>query len=276
MFRLSIITINYNNLEGLKKTVTSVLAQTSTEFEYVIIDGGSTDGSREFIEKTVDNHTTVNIKWVSEKDKGIYNAMNKGIKMAQGKYLQFVNSGDILVDNFVVEKMLSEVLDNDQIVYGHMLKQLPKGLYRDKAFEGRKPTFIDFYYGTLNHSPALIRKSLFEKFGLYDEELKIVSDWKWYLQTIIFNDVKIKYVPVDVTHFDMNGISNTNPNLERNERIKVLAELIPVNILADYERSAYGILFLDRIRKFKIGYVLFKLFDRFYCWVERKVFNNYI
>lgn len=276
MFRLSIITINYNNLEGLKKTVGSVLAQTSSRFEYIIIDGGSTDGSREFIEKTAGNESVVPVKWVSEKDNGIYHAMNKGIKKAEGKFVQFINSGDVLVDKDVTQKMLAATVEEDEIIYGNMLKTLPKGLFRDKGFAGRKPSMLDFYYGTLNHSPALIRRSLFERFGFYDESLRIVSDWKWYLQVIILSGIEIKYVPLDVTFFDMNGISNTNAQLEKNEREKVLKEFIPVNILSDYNRSAYGILFYDRIKKFRVGYSLFILFDRFYCWLERKMYNNYI
>lgn len=276
MFKLTIITINFNNLDGLKKTVESVLNQTSKEFEYVLIDGGSTDGSKEFIESLANNQTDSRIKWISELDNGIYHAMNKGIKMAQGEFVQFVNSGDILVDNYVTEKMLSEVAENDQILYGHMLKQLPKGLFRDKAFAGRKPTFIDFYYGTLNHSPALIRKSLFEKFGYYDEELKIVSDWKWYLQVIILLNTPIRYIPVDVTLFDMHGISNSNRQLEVFERNKILAELIPINILEDYTQYAAGIDFFQRLKNIPTGLIVFNIINRIYSWIERKIHNNYI
>lgn len=276
MFKLTIITINFNNLDGLKKTVESVLNQTSKEFEYVLIDGGSTDGSKEFIESLANNQTDSRIKWISELDNGIYHAMNKGIKMAQGEFVQFINSGDILLDNFVTEKMLSEVAENDQILYGHMLKQLPKGLFRDKAFAGRKPTFIDFYYGTLNHSPALIRKSLFEKFGYYDEELKIVSDWKWYLQVIILLNTPIRYIPVDVTLFDMHGISNSNRQLEILERNQVLTELIPLNILEDYTQYAAGIDFFQRLKKIPTGLIVFNIINRIYSWIERKTHNNYI
>jgi glycosyltransferase involved in cell wall biosynthesis len=275
MLKLSIITINYNNLEGLKKTTKSVLSQTSKEFEYIIIDGGSTDGSREFIE-SITVGSKIILKWVSEKDNGIYHAMNKGIKLAEGEFVQFVNSGDILVDMNVTDQMLRNLENEDQILYGNMIKPLPKGLFRDKGFNGRKPTMLDFYYGTLNHSPALIRRSLFERFGYYDENLRIVSDWKWYLQVIILSDIDIKYVPVDVTLFDMSGISNTNRNLEVDERNHVLNELISKNILADYKDNAYGLMFYKRIKNFRIGYKIFILYDRFYCWLDRKLNNNYI
>ena len=93
--KLSIITINYNNLEGLKRTVESVINQTSKEFEYIVIDGGSNDGSGAYIESKSEHIDY----WVSEPDKGIYNAMNKGIAKASGEYLLFLNSGDHLFSN---------------------------------------------------------------------------------------------------------------------------------------------------------------------------------
>ena len=276
MPKLSIITINYNNLNGLKKTVQSVLSQTSKGFEYIVVDGGSNDGSTEYIKEFAENEKTIKIVWVSEKDGGIYNALNKGIRMAGGEFLQFLNSGDALVDNTVTESMIASLPENCNIQYGNMLKSLPKGLYRDKGFAGVKPTFLDFYYGTLNHSPAYIRRTLFDKYGFYDESLRIVSDWKWYLQVIILSNVNINYVPIDVTHFDMNGISSVNKLLDMEERKKVLHELIPAYILTDYENNAYGMQFYERIKKFNTGYRFFKLYDRYYAWLERKLHNNYI
>lgn len=276
MFKLSIITINYNNLEGLKKTIESVLSQTSKEFEYVIVDGGSTDGSAKYISECAERELDIKIKWISEKDAGIYNAMNKGIRMSEGKYLQFLNSGDYLVDPSVTEKMISSLSENCNILYGNMLKYLPKGLFRDKGFAGVKPTFIDFYFGTLNHSPAYINRNLFDKYGLYDENLKIVADWKWYLNVIIFANTSIEYKDIDVTHFDMNGISSVNNELEFAERQKVLKELLPENIFADYLQYGSGILAYQRFIKFSVIYRIYNFFDRFVCWLERKRFNNYI
>lgn len=276
MYKLSIITINFNNLPGLKITTESIINQSINDFEYIVIDGGSTDGSFEFLKNLATEISKIKFKWISERDNGIYHAMNKGIKLAEGEFVQFVNSGDVLVDVNVARQMLAAVNSDDQIVYGNMIKPLPKGLFRDKGFGGRKPTMIDFYYGTLNHSPALIRRSLFEKYGFYDESLRIVSDWKWYLKVIILSDVAIKYIPVDVTLFDMSGISNSNRKLEVDERNLVLNDLIQGNILADYQENAYGMLFYSRIKKYSIGYKLFTLFDRFYCWIERFLNNNYI
>jgi glycosyltransferase involved in cell wall biosynthesis len=108
--KLSIITINWNNAEGLRKTMKSVLTQSCKEFEYIVVDGGSTDGGVDIIKQYEDSP---NLRWLSEKDNGIYNAMNKGIKMAHGEYLHFLNSGDCLIDQDVVRKMLAEVERNN-------------------------------------------------------------------------------------------------------------------------------------------------------------------
>ena len=105
---------------------------------------------------------------------------------------------------------------------------------------------MDFYTGTLNHSPAYIKRSLFETYGLYDESLKIVSDWKWYLQVIVLNGVIPEYKDLDVSLFDMNGISNINSQLEKTERKQVIAEILPILATADYESL---ILQLDKINR---------------------------
>ena len=108
MNKISIITVNYNDREGLKKTIESVINQTWQDFEFIIIDGGSTDGSREVIEQYKDKIDY----WISEPDKGIYNAMNKGIKAASGEFLLFLNSGDRLIDKNITEKVISKLESN--------------------------------------------------------------------------------------------------------------------------------------------------------------------
>ena len=224
--KLSIITINRNNIAGLEKTLQSVAVQTSKEFEYIIVDGASTDDSVEVIKKYESRFFS--LKWVSEPDTGIYNAMNKGLRMASGDYVQILNSGDSLVANDVTERMLS-ALDNvgePSILYGNMVKCFSNGeKLVDKCFAGQEITMLGMYTGTLNHDPAYIRRDLFEKYGYYDEDLKIVSDWKWYLHAIVLGGEKPQYVDLDVTLFDMTGISETNKELEKTERKQVLEQL---------------------------------------------------
>jgi glycosyltransferase involved in cell wall biosynthesis len=263
--RLSIITINKNNASGLQKTMKSVFSQTSQEFEYIVIDGASTDNSKEIICQYANIPMNHEFHWISDPDTGIYNAMNKGIKLAQGEYVQFLNSGDTLAASDVTERMLHQLsIINHQvpIMYGNMLKPLSKGILCDRGFAGRLPTLLDFYNGTLNHSPAYIHRYLFDKYGLYDETLKIVSDWKWYLQVIIFGHEQIEYRNIDVTVFDMNGISTTNQQLDKNEREQVLASLLPPTLLKDYEQWSFTIEQVKRLNRYWLTRKVFWLVER--------------
>jgi glycosyltransferase involved in cell wall biosynthesis len=262
MPKLSIITINRNNAEGLRKTIESVINQTSKAFEYIVIDGASTDKSLEVIKQYKDKITY----WISEPDKGIYNAMNKGIIKAKGEYCQFLNSGDVLVANDVIEQMLFNMPDTS-IVIGNMLKSLANGkIYKDRGSAAKEISMFTFYRGTLNHSPAFIKRDLFDKYGFYDETLKIASDMKWYLIAVGLNNETVLYRDIDVTLFDMNGISTTNTTLDKSERRQVLEELIPKSILADYDKYWFAIEQTNRINKYK--------FIKLFVWfVERLLFK---
>lgn len=265
--KLTIITINRNNATGLEKTMQSVFCQTCQDFEYVVVDGASTDGSIDVI-RSFETQFGERLKWVSEPDKGIYNAMNKGIKMASGDYLEFLNSGDCLVANDVVERMFDAMTRTrmPSILYGNMLKDMPGGVFRDRSFAGKEITFHGFYDGTLNHSPAYIKKDLFNKYGFYDETLKIVSDWKWYLLAIILGEEKPVYADIDVTLFDMTGISETNPELLREEREKVLEEFICYPIWADYKKMGFQIKQMERLMRHPWAY-------RIVWFIERCLFK---
>lgn len=304
---LSIITINLNNAKGLYKTIESVISQTSQDFEYIIIDGGSTDGSVDIIKsftiiepgiytpftdirKGSDLSKVNDIEaeqksqitnpplrpvpsapcstpityWISEPDRGIYHAMNKGIMGSKGEYCQFLNSGDCLANPTVTEKMLKNI-PNCSIFYGNMVKQMPNGkMLRNKKIPA--DSFLTFFTGTLNHSPAYIKRSLFSKYGLYDENLRIVSDWKFFLISIALNAEKVCYSDLDVTCFDMKGISNIEKELDTTERKKVLQEMFPSSIITDYEKYSGYILQMKRLNRFKI--------TRWFIWfIERILFK---
>ena len=283
--KLSIITINYNNAEGLRKTMESVLAQTYTEIEYIIVDGASTDGSVDVIRELATRPT---IKWVSEKDTGIYNAMNKGIRMATGEYIQILNSGDILAADDVTERMMAALAsyseqserstgeaelqqsDLPTILYGNMIKVNAQGKVVGKSGY-TEYSLRQFYSSTLNHDCAYIRRDLFEEYGLYDENLKIVSDWKWYLQAIGLGKVKPEYVDIDVTIFDDGGISETNLALRNAERRKVLEEVLPPAMLWDYDTHAFEMEQMKRLGRWHLyGLVYFMervcfKFEKWFC-----------
>ena len=261
--RLSIITINRNNTVGLEKTMRSVASHNFKEFEYIVVDGTSTDGSVEVIKKLESDFA--HLKWVSEPDSGIYNAMNKGIRMASGDYIQILNSGDCLAADDVTERMLKtlEEKGSPSILYGNMIKCYSDGSrFVDKSFAGREITLLDMYRGTLNHDPAYIRRDLFDKYGYYDEDLNIVSDWKWYMQAIIFGGEKPQYVDIDVTLFDMSGISETNKELNNSERKKVLDQMLPKAVLVDYEQYAFPMEQIQRLKRHPWAYKLVWFLER--------------
>lgn len=174
--------------------------------------------------------------------------MNKGLRAAQGEYVQFINSGDWLVADDVIEKMLI-ALPDCSIFYGNMLKILPNGkTFRDRC-EAGEISMLTFIKGSLNHTPNLIKRSLFEKYGYYDESLKIVADWKFYLIAVGLHDEPVSYVDLDVAWFDMQGISNLNKSLHLDERNAVLKELLPASILKDYDAFKDDIQLIQRLRR---------------------------
>lgn len=269
---LTIITINRNNASGLEKTLKSVLNQTYTDYEYIIIDGASTDGSIEIIKRYA-NQFERQLKWISEPDAGIYSAMNKGIRLATGEYLQFLNSGDCLASVYVVERMYSylDVNGFPSILYGNMLKELTDGrVFRDRCFAGAPITLLGMYQGCLNHSPAYIKRQLFSKYGDYDEKLRICSDWEWYMKAIVLGEETPCYVDFDVTLFDMSGISETNKDLLNNERRALLKQMIPPGILNDYNRWYSSIKIMERIEKYPVVNYIVRFIERVLFKFEKK------
>lgn len=269
--RLSIITINWNNATGLEKTLQSVASQSFKEFEYIVVDGASTDNSVEVI-KSCEPHFA-HLKWVSEHDTGIYNAMNKGIRMASGDYIQILNSGDCLAAGDVTERMLKalEEKGSPTILYGNMVKCFPDGRrYVDNGYGGQEVSFLLFYLGTLNHDPTYIRRALFEKYGYYDESLKIVSDWKWFMEAIIQGGEKPEYVDINVTLFDMTGVSESNSALVKEEREQVLRQTFPATLLADYEYYADPIERYQRLQRHPWALKLTTIIERFLFQKEKR------
>lgn len=222
--KYSIITINYNNKDGLEMTIKSVLGQTYKDFEYVIIDGGSTDGSLEVIKKYASRIDY----WVSEPDKGIYNAMNKGIKKASGDYLNFMNSGDAYHSPSSLEAIAGLHSDADIIIGGYY--ETERGVAH--VIPQQEITLLTLMKYTINHQASFYKRNLFEK-RLYDENYIIMADAKFNFQSIILDNCSVKITDCIVSDYDMNGISS-NYDLYKKERQKFLIELFPKRVLQDY------------------------------------------
>ena len=240
---LSIITINYNNRDGLQKTIESVVKQTFKDFEWIVIDGGSTDGSRELIERYADHFSY----WVSEPDRGVYNAMNKGIKVAKGDYLQFLNSGDWLLDETSLERCFSHPFTGD-IVYGDLLFVKDDGTNVKSCFP--KPLSLRYFYQrSLGHNASFIRRELLQE-ELYDERFKIVSDWAFFLKQALRNR-SFEYIDETISCFDTNGISCVNKELVNRERETVLHEQLPDMLALDFKKmdEMEALLASNQVRK---------------------------
>ncbi|WP_375239682.1 glycosyltransferase family 2 protein [Aurantibacter sp.] len=230
---VSIITINYNDKFGLEKTIKSVQNQTSLDFEHIIIDGNSTDGSKDVINK----YKTQFSYFVSEPDSGVYQAMNKGIKAAKGDYVLFINSGDMLESKTVITNSILE-FENFDIVYGNLIIEKENGeSLLDSGPLDKEITLETLFFSTLNHPATFIKKTLFNTYGFYDESLKIVSDWKFFLITIGLNNILAKHIDVTISRFNLLGVSSLNVDKREQERTAVLKELIPKLIYKDYVKA---------------------------------------
>jgi glycosyltransferase involved in cell wall biosynthesis len=348
--KLSIITINYNNAEGLRKTLASVASQTYADIEHIIVDGGSTDGSVEVIreyEQSLASRLSPlasRLKWISEKDKGIYNAMNKGIEIALGKrvvnddhtsspiansqlpialtdYIQILNSGDILAAPDVTERMMAALEENVKqqhqqqntnnhsvmeqhtitanennalspnsliasspiqnrpaIFYGNIIKEYPDGRRVKDTCGGGDYTpesFLYFYRGTLNPDGTLFHCSLFEKYGFFNENMRICSDWEWFIRAVVLGNETPVHIDVDTILFDMTGISESggkNRDIIQKERREYLESILPRSVLADYDKYSFPIIQYQRLKKYHLWGLVY-LIERITFKIE-KFYNN--
>lgn len=255
---ISIITVNLNDAHGLEKTIKSVVQQYFKNYEFIVIDGASTDGSVEVIEKYKDSIHKV----ISEADTGIFNAMNKGISMATGDYCYFLNANDAFASDEVLSSVFSEKSYDAPFICGHQLNDYGDHVGRVAA-KDRPLNLSDFYTGTIKHQATFIRRDLFEKYGQYDESLRITADWKFFLETIGLHNEQPIFVDTDIVLFAWFGISTDQKYHVQHdvERKRVLEELIPQSICRDYdeliELRNYSYI-AEKMKKSKILEVLVK------------------
>ena len=229
--KLSIITVNLNNRDGLQKTIDSVVSQTFRDFEWIVIDGGSTDGSKELIEQNADHFAY----WVSEPDKGIYNAMNKGIRVARGEYLQFLNSGDWYyepnaLNNAFLRHPSADIAfaDCNLIENGNIIEERQ---YPDIM---SLKEILDF---NICHNSTFFKRSLFSD-NLYNEKLKIAADFEFLIKSILLNQ-SFEHIPSTLISYDLAGISSTNQELCDTEKNGIIKTLISPSILKDLGNIDY-------------------------------------
>lgn len=238
---ISVVTVCYNAVATIEETILSVLNQTYPNIEYIIIDGGSTDGTVDIIKKRADRLAY----WISEPDKGIYDAMNKGIIEAKGEWVYFLNAGDILASKTILQQMEEHIAPEFRIIRGNILRIYPKFKIKSVGVTKQNPGLMDMFKNTFHHQACLIQASLFKECGLYSVDYKLCSDWKFFFDCIVFYNIKSKYIDLIVAHFKMDGISSRNPKLYQKEREDYLIKV--------YGEEVYSLLSeLNQYRKFKI------------------------
>ena len=256
--KLSIITINLNDASGLEKTIDSVVSQTVFEqIEYIVIDGGSTDGSVAVLEK-FSNRLDY---WQSGPDRGIYKQMNKGVSKSTGDYLLFLNSGDNLHAPDAIQNIM-DYLHGIDFLIGKMVFLATGLLFETPA----DLTLLYFMQGSLPHNATFIKREWLEKYP-YDESLRIVSDWKFFVQSFVLGNASYKLIDTIISDFDCNGISSKNRDLCELEKENALKSLFPPRVLADYRHFLKGGGYQDteydrfyvKVRGRKYGQMLYKL-----------------
>lgn len=193
--KISIITICFNAAADLENTVASVRSQKYKDYEYIVVDGGSNDGTVEVINKSLDVIT----KWVSEPDKGIYDAMNKGINMASGDWVIMMNAGDVFADSDVLQNVFSHVIpDKITFLYGDTLSRQKNGKLLRRITSWKD--------GNVNHQAVIYRRQLHEEHGLYIVTKKIIiSDYLFFVR---IPEEQVQKLDLAISINDPNGISN--------------------------------------------------------------------
>ena len=222
--KVSIITINYNNDKGLSKTIESIVSQSARDYEWIVIDGGSSDDSINLLERNKDRFSF----WVSEKDNGIYNAMNKGIIHASGDYIIFMNSGDSFLHSKVLQDVIP-LLDKDIVAGSVLLAGTKKRMMPPNKLT---PWWILNY--NIPHQAEFIRRSLFSVIGLYAEDLLILSDLEFNLRASL-KDVTYKSLEYDIASVEQGGISCTQTEKVAIENRCIQERNLPLAVCKDYE-----------------------------------------
>lgn len=208
MIQLSIVTINFNDATGLEKTIQSVTEQTFGNIEFIVIDGGSTDSSVDVIKK-YENKISY---WVSEKDNGIFNAQNKGLAKATGHYCLFLNSGDTLHSKSALSNVFNKNPHAD-LVACNMAFIYEIGI--DIRKQSKTVEEETLFLSSIWHPATLIKKSVFDTYGNYNEAFRIASDYDFFLRTALVNKVSYQQIDVVLSNFDTTGVSSNPAHAKR-------------------------------------------------------------
>lgn len=268
--KVSIITVCKNAESAIERTMLSVVTQScfAENIEYLIIDGASTDKTLEIIKQYADKYP---IKWISEPDSGIYNAMNKGIKLASGDYLLFLNAGDYLVHYNVIKSLMNLFENNEfDLIYGDVLSIDPLSeQYWIKAT--KDPDIFFLFNDSLAHQAVFYKRNLFDKFGLYDENFTILADNVFNKKIICDKLVSVKHINQIISVFFSDGISSTNKQLNQKEREKFKENFFSQDEINEIEKQTRrSEIIKQRLKKKSMLRFLAKILMKIHeSWVNR-------
>ena len=235
---ISIITVIYNDGKKLEETILSILSQTYDNLEFIIIDGSSTDGTIDIIKKYEDKIDY----WISEKDSGIFDAMNKGILAAKGDYINFMNAGDFFIRKNLVKEIV-DILNSEEIdfLYGDV------NVGNNNIITNKIKYNTQFIYKTICHQGIFAHKKCFNK-NMFNLKYRWMCDYKWLLECFLKKKIKIKYINKEICYFE--PIANA---FNKNDRLKKLYERddIGQQYFFNFERILFNINQLRLVIKFK-------------------------
>lgn len=244
----------------MEQTIKSVLGQTFTDFEYIIVDGASTDGSVDVINK-LEPEFTIPVTWISEPDKGIYNAMNKGTRMASGKYLLFLNSGDSFVSNETLICLSNQLGKSDILIGRENITDKGVVINTTPLLQEKDLSLYNLYLKGIPHQASFIRRQLLLD-NPYDETLRINSDWKFFIQAIVFQNVSVNLNSTIIANYDNNGLSSSHIDELRSERDMILKQIMPDRIYCDYSAifpHYYEVIRIQWLLKHNFFYKIYRI-----------------
>lgn len=213
--RVSVITVCLNAVDTIDGTIQSVLSQTYSQIEYIVVDGASTDGTLERLH----SYDAAITKLISEPDTGLYNAMNKALDLVEGDIVVFMNAGDMFTSANVVEQMAAVFRKHPEVMiaYGDYIAR-----YTDRDVPIKQPGQLNkwqLWLRAVCHQTVFARREAFEQAGKFDESLDICADWDWLLRCVVLHSMPTHHVPLDVCIFQMGGFCSNRSVMEQNKRV---------------------------------------------------------
>lgn len=260
-YTISIITVNYNDVAGLERTIKSVQEQTATSYEHIIIDGGSTDGSKQLIEQHKDSFSY----WVSEPDLGIYDAMNKGVIKAQGDFINFLNSGDLFYNSYSLERIVLK-LGGKAVYFTDVY--LDVGNKLNRKTHPRKIRLSYLFKNTICHQSIFYNTKYFKETLFFDISYRLVADWVHLTESIILKNYTYQKINGYEIIYDMTGVSASSNNMSiiEKERATFLKSELS-SIIEDYDEYFKAITLYRKDKQMFDGALIYLTRNKYTKWI---------